>query len=74
VRVTEGETLAAGAQLTCRISSGPGPAVYAYATTGGSGMADLKVPLTGAGEVGVLMQASFRGKSASRKYVIRVAR
>jgi len=74
VRITEeGGTPASGAQLTCRISSGQGPASYAYATSGGSGIADLRISLQGLNlaDTALLLQASYRGKSASRKYALR---
>lgn len=64
---------ASGAQITCRISSGKGPAAYAYTITGASGIADLRIALAGLNlaETSLLVQASYREKSASRKYALR---
>lgn len=69
----EGGVPASGAQITCRITSGRGPATYAYSSTGGSGIADLRIALAGLNlaETSLLVQASHRGKSASRKFSLR---
>ena len=69
----EGGAPASGAQLTCRISSGQGTATYAYATSSGSGIADVRLALQDLDlpQTTLLFQASYRGKSASRKYALR---
>lgn len=69
----DGGAPASGSQVTCRISSSRGPATYAYATTGGSGIADLSIALAGLNlvETNLLVQASYRSKSASRRYALR---
>ncbi len=71
--VDDGGVPASGAQITCRITGGVGPATYAYATTGGTGIADLRIALAGLNlaATSLLVQASYREKSASRKYTLR---
>ncbi len=70
VTVTDGTGPAIGAQVSCRVSAGQGPAAYVYATSGESGVADVVISLAGLNLSGtaLLIQATHRGKSASRKY------
>ncbi|MGI9102116.1 MAG: hypothetical protein ACR2IF_06695 [Terriglobales bacterium] len=75
VQVGDESGAAAGAQVSCRLTSGPGPASYVYSTSGSTGIADLSISLKGLdlSATGLLIQATFRGKSASRKYQLRRA-
>ena len=73
VQVADENGPAGGAQVSCRITSGRGPATYVYATSSLAGVAEVavslkEVDLTAAS---LLIQASHRGKSASRKYSLR---
>jgi hypothetical protein len=75
VQVADENGPAGGAQVTCRITSGRRPATYVYATSGPGGVADVTVSLSGLDLAGtaLLIQASHRGKSASRKYSLHPA-
>jgi hypothetical protein len=66
---------ASGAQVTCRITSRRGPASYVYSTSGETGVADVHVKLEklDLATAALLIQASFRGKSASQKFQLRQA-
>ncbi len=61
---------AGGAQVSCRITSGTAHANYVYATTSAEGVADVHLALKDLdlSATALLIQASHRGKSASRKY------
>ncbi len=61
---------AIGAQVSCRITSGITHANYIYATTSAEGVADVQLALKDLDltATALLIQASHRGKSASRKY------
>lgn len=73
VKIADDSGPAAGAQVSVRIASGQGPATYVYATGSPGGVADVSVSLSGLDLSGtaLLIQASHRGKSASRKYSLR---
>ncbi len=62
------------AQLTSRLSVGQAPPAYTYATTDAGGNAELRTAVTIADlpECTLLIQASFRGKSASRRLRVRL--
>ncbi len=64
---------ASEAQITCRVTSGGVPPAYLYAQCGPGGMADVHLSLHGLdlASTAVLVQASYRGKSASRKFALR---
>jgi hypothetical protein len=66
---------AAGAQVSCRITSGKTHANYVYATTNPEGVADVCLVLKGLdlSATALLIQASHRGKSASRKYKLQTS-
>jgi hypothetical protein len=69
VTVAEAGVPSASAQITCRISAGSGPAAYVYATSSQEGIADLHIATQGLdATTGMLIQATVRGKSASRKF------
>jgi hypothetical protein len=70
IQVSDDTGIAAGAQVTCRLTSGNSPAGYVYATCNENGEADLHIELEGLDltATALLIQASFRGKSVSRKY------
>ncbi len=64
----------AEAQLTARLTIGQTSPAYIYATTDGSGNAVLRSPISSDDlrECSILVQASFRGKSASRRLRVRL--
>jgi hypothetical protein len=66
---------ASGAQVTCRVTSGTRHASYVYSTSGESGVADVHVRLEGLdlATAALLIQASFRGRSAGQKFHLRRA-
>ena len=66
---------AAGAQVSCRITSGKSHANYIYATTSAEGVADVQLALKDLdlSATALLIQASHRGKSASRKYKLQTS-
>jgi hypothetical protein len=63
---------ASEAQLTCRVSSGNSAPAYLYAQCGPGGMADVRLSLQGLdlANTGILVQASHRGRSVSRKFAL----
>ncbi len=73
VKVGEEKGPAAGAQISCRVSSPKSPASYLYATSNSAGVADLGLVLAGLDLDGtaLLIQATHRGKTASRKYQLK---
>lgn len=73
VQVRDQSGPAVGAQLTCRIASGGAPPAYVYAQTGSGGVADLRLQLQSLdlSNTAVLLQASYRGNSASRRYFLK---
>ena len=70
VEIADESGPASGAQVSCRITSGKARAQYVYATAGENGIADVQLELTGLDltATALLIQASHRGKSASRKF------
>ena len=64
-----------GAQITCRISSGRGPASYVYSASGDTGIAEVDVDLQelDLATAALLIQASYGGRSVSRKFQLRPA-
>ncbi len=66
---------AAGAQVSCRITSGTSHANYIYATTSPEGVADVQLALKDLdlSATALLIQASHRGKSASRKFKLQTS-
>jgi hypothetical protein len=62
------------AQLTSRVSVGQAQPAYTYATTDADGNAELRTAVNAADlpECTLLIQASFRGKSASRRLRVRL--
>jgi hypothetical protein len=70
VQIGDDNGPAAGAQVSCRITSGKTHANYLYATASAEGVADvhLAVKDLDLSATALLIQASHRGKSASRKY------
>jgi len=72
IQVLEEGAPSAEAQITCRISLPNGPAAYVYSTSNTSGIADLRVNTQGLDPTtGILIQASVRGKSGSRKFTLK---
>lgn len=73
VQVSDDEGPAAGAQLTCRITSSRGPAAYAYSASGIDGVAEVDVHLDelDLATAALLIQATHGGKSVSRKFQLR---
>ena len=70
VRVSDESGPAAGAQVTCRVTSGNSPALYVYSTSGAEGVAGINLALhdLDLSSTALLVQVSHRGKSAGRKY------
>ncbi|MGZ4835903.1 MAG: hypothetical protein ACXVZZ_09710 [Terriglobales bacterium] len=70
VKITDEGAPAGEAQVACRITSGKAAATYVYANAGNEGVADVYLALGGLDltATAVLVQATHRGKSASRKY------
>lgn len=68
----DGGDPAAEAQVTCRITGAGAPA-YVYGQSGPGGMADIRVALQGLdlSKTAILVQASHRGKSVSRKFSLK---
>jgi hypothetical protein len=66
---------AAGAQVSCRITSGKTHANYIYATTNADGVADVHLALKDLdlSATALLIQASHRGQSASRKFKLQTS-
>ena len=66
---------ASGAQVSCRITSGKTHASYVYATSNAEGIADIPLVIKelDLGSTALLVQASHRGQSASRKFKLQTA-
>ncbi len=75
VQVADENGPATGAQVSCRITSGKTHANYVYATTNSEGVAALDLALKDLdlSATALLIQASHRGKSASRKYKLQIS-
>ncbi len=75
IKVADESDPAAGAQLTCRVVSGGLPPSYVYAQTGPGGVADVRLSLQDLklGNSTILVQASHREKSVSRKFLLKHA-
>ncbi|MBZ5512738.1 MAG: hypothetical protein LAN70_16445 [Acidobacteriia bacterium] len=75
VEIGDEDGPAAGAQISCRITSGKTHANYLYATTNADGVADVQLALKDLdlSATALLIQASHRGKSASRKYKLQTS-
>ena len=72
VQVSDEGSVTAEAQITCRVSMPNGPAAYVYSTSNANGIADLRISTQGLeANTGILIQASVRGKSASRKFTLK---
>jgi len=70
VEIGDEDGPATGAQVNCRITSGKTHASYVYATTNAEGVADVHLALKDLDltATALLIQASHRGQSASRKF------
>jgi hypothetical protein len=70
VRIGDESGPVADAQVSCRVSAGKAAGRYVYASTGADGVADLQINLNGLelAATALLIQASHRGKSTSRKF------
>jgi hypothetical protein len=75
VKIVDENGPAAGAQVSCRITSGKTHADYVYATTSAEGVADVRLFLKNLdlSATALLIQASHRGKTASRKYKLQTS-
>jgi len=72
VQVSDDGNPSGEAQITCRIPMPKGPAAYVYSKSNANGVADLHIATQGLDpSTGILIQASVRGKSASRKFNLR---
>jgi hypothetical protein len=74
VQVSDDGNPSSDAQITCRVPMPKGPAAYVYSKSNADGVADLHIATHGLDpSTGILIQASVRGKSASRKFTLRRA-
>ena len=75
VQIGDEDGPAVGAQISCRITSGKTHANYIYATTGAEVVADVHLALKDLdlSATALLIQASHRGKSASRKFKLQTS-
>ena len=75
VQIGDEDAPAAGAQISCRITSGKTHANYIYATASDEGVADVHLALKDLdlSATALLIQASHRGKSASRKFKLQTS-
>ena len=73
IQVSEDGHAVPGVQLTWRLSSGANKITHAYATSDASGLAEIKFEHkdTDLPDLNVLVQASHRGKSVSRRFRFR---
>jgi hypothetical protein len=75
VQVSDDSGPVSGAQVTCRITSGKGPASYVYSASGDTGIAEVDVELQelDLATAALLIQASEGRRSVSRKFQLRRA-
>jgi hypothetical protein len=75
VQIGDEDGPATGAQVSCRITSGKTHASYVYATTNAEGVADVHLALMDLDltATALLIQASHRGQSASRKFKLQTS-
>ena len=75
VEIDDEDGPATGAQVNCRITSGQTHASYIYATTNAEGVADVHLALKDLdlSATALLIQASHRGQSASRKFKLQTS-
>ncbi|HTS36422.1 MAG TPA: hypothetical protein VMH04_12160 [Candidatus Solibacter sp.] len=75
LRVTEGDTAAAGARLTFRFARPGAAPFYTQAVADSGGAAEIKIEVEEAmlPDASLLVQANFEGRTATRKFVLRKA-
>ena len=75
LRVTDGGAAAEGARLTFRFARPEAPPLYAQVLTDSQGNAEMSVQVEEASlpESSVLVQASYSGRTATRKFRLRAA-
>jgi len=75
IRVTEGGASVAGARLTLRFARPDAPPYYAQVLTDAKGNAEMSVQVDekSLSDSSVTVQASFAGRSATRKFELRAA-
>jgi len=75
LRVTEGGTAVEGARLTFRFARPEAPPLYAQVLTDSQGNAEMSVQVeeTALPDSSVLVQASYSGRTATRKFRVRAA-
>ena len=73
LRVTEGGTAVEGARLTFRFARPDAAPFYTQVATNSGGYAEMKVEMQEANlpDASVLVQASFAGRTATRKFRLR---
>lgn len=73
LRVTEGGLAVEGARLTVRFARPEYPPLYTQAVTGSDGDAEMKIEMAEASlpDSSVLVQASYSGRTATRKFQLR---
>ncbi len=75
IRVTEAGATVAGARLTLRFARPDAPPYYAQVLTDAGGNAEMRVQVEekSLADSSVVVQASFEGRSATRKFQLRAA-
>jgi hypothetical protein len=75
LRVTDGGATAAGARLTLRLTRPDAPPYYAQVLTDAQGHAEMSVQVDEKSlhDSSVIVQASFAGRTATRKFQLRAA-
>ena len=75
IRVTDGGTLAEGARLTLRFARTDAAPYYAQVLTDSKGNAEMNIQVEegSLADSSVLVQASFKGRTATRKFQLRSA-
>lgn len=73
LKVTDGGTAAEGAKLTVRFARTDAAPFYTQVITGANGEAEMKIDVdeTALPDAAVLIQASFLGRTATRKFQLR---
>ena len=75
LKVTEGGSAASGARLTFRFERPNAAPFYTQAVTDSGGGAEIKIDVEESGlpDASLLVQASFEGRTATRKFILRKA-
>jgi hypothetical protein len=76
LRVTEGGSAASGARLTFRFARPGAPPFYTQAVADSGGAAEIKIEVDESAlpDASLLVQASYEGRTATRKFVLQKAK